>query len=305
MSNRKYSKNKKAQAAEREVETGKRFSDFITENKKMFTVIAAIIIAIILISVSLEFNVFKDNSTNSVSIPNPFPWGSFVKISDNNFSSQIHFYWISWYGCPIGAANSWGLYLAVQEHIPSISTDITLHTSDPNDAAPGEPGLIFNGPVSNGNYYFSSYYMYNEYHNATAAGIYIPSNQLVSVGLNEVNSTEPSFISSMIYKIQTQTASETSTSGKPIAPIGASGYHLVTALIITGPNGAYYMQGPAFNLADLTTNPSAAYQYINYQNSAYYESYVLSPSYVYSNMENIGVITDYMAEINTIVGDVS
>ena len=302
MSNRKYSKNKKAQAAEREVETQNRFSDFIKENKKMFTVIAAIIIAIILISVSLEFNVFKDNSTNSVSIPNPFPWGSFVKISDNNFSSQIHFYWISWYGCPIGAANSWGLYLAVQEHIPSISTDITLHTSDPNDAAPGEPGLIFNGPVSNGNYYFSSYYMYNEYHNATAAGTSIPSNQLVSVGLNEVNSTEPSFISSMIYTIQTQTASQTSTSGRPIAPIGASGYHLVTTLIITGPNGAYYMQGPAFNLADLTTNPSVASQYLN---SPTYESYVLSPGSVNSNVKNIAVITDYMAEINTFVGDVS
>ena len=144
--------------------------------------------------------------------------------------------------------------------------------------------------------------MYNEYHNATAAGISIPPNQLVTVGLNEVNSTEPSFISSMIYTIQTQTASQTSTSGKPIAPIGANGYHLVTTLIITGPNGAYYMQGPAFNLADLTTNPSVASQYLN---SPTYENYVLSPSYVNSNVKNIGVITDYMAEINTIVGDVS
>ena len=302
MSNRKYSKSKKAQAAEREVESKKTIPDLFKENRKLFTVIAAIIIAVILVSVSLEFNIFKDNATNSVSIPNPFPWGSFVKISDNNFGNQIHFYWISWYGCPIGAANSWGLYLAVQEHIPSISSDITLHTSDTTDSAPGEPGLLFNGDVSNGNYYFSAYYMYNEYHNATTAGIAIPGNQLVSVGLQEVNSTEPSFISSMIYTIQTQTPSQTSSTGAPIAPIGASGYHLVTTLIITGPNGAYYMQGPAFNLADLTTDPSVA---SNYLNSPAYESYVLSPNSVYSNMKNIGVITDYMGEINTIVGDVS
>ena len=302
MSNRKYSKNKKAQAAEKEVEKKKTFPDLVRENKKLFTVLATIIIVVILVSVSLEFNIFKDNSTDSISIPNPFPFGSFVKISNNNFSNQIHFYWISWYGCPIGAANSWGLYLAVEEHIPAISNDITLHTSDPYDSAPGEPGLLFNGDVSNGNYYFSVYYMYNEYHNATAAGTPITSNQLVSVGLQEVNSTEPSFISSMIYTIQTQTASQTSSSGAPIAPIGSTGYHLVTTLIITGPNGAYYMQGPAFNLADLTSNPTAA---SNYLNSQAYESYVLSPSYVESNMKSIGVITDYMGEINTIVGEVS
>ena len=64
----------------------------------------------------------------------------------------------------------------------------------------------------------------------------------------------------------------------------------------------FHKQGPAFNLADLTTDPSVASQYLN--NPAY-ENYVLSPNYVDSNMKNIGVITDYMGEINTIVGDVS
>ncbi|EQD28796.1 membrane protein, partial [mine drainage metagenome] len=176
MANRKYSKAKKAQVVERQLNTKKDFFSVFRSNKKLLTIIGSVVIAAILIVVAFDLNVFKDNSTNPVFIPNPFPWGTnFVKVSNQNFGSDIHFYWVSWYGCPIGAANSWGLYSSLLNYIPAIKNDITLHTSDPFDSAPTEPGLIFNGNITNGKYYFNAYYMYNQYHNATGGGVHIPS----------------------------------------------------------------------------------------------------------------------------------
>ncbi|MHB8361330.1 MAG: DUF929 family protein [Thermoplasmataceae archaeon] len=306
MANRKYSKAKKAQAVEKQLNTKKDFFSFFRSNKKLFTVIGSIAIAAILIAVAFELNVFKDNSTNNVSIPNPFPWGTnFAKVSNQNFGNNIHFYWVSWYGCPVGAANSWGLYSSLLNYIPAIKNDFTFHTSDPYDSAPTEPGLIFNGNISSGKYYFNAYYMYNQYHNATGGGVPISPTSLVTQGLREVNATMPSFVSSIIYTIQTQTPSQTSSTGAPISPINSQ-FHLVTALIITGPNGAYYLQGPYFKLAELTSDPSVASLYIN-SNPAAYESYVYPPLYVYQHLQSIQFsgISDLSAEINTIVNNVS
>lgn len=308
MSNRKYSKNKKVQSSEKRMESKHGINDFIMKRRKIFTAVGAVIIVALLIFVAYDLGAFKNNSSSNssvnVTIPNPVPWGTFAQISTSNFSDNIHFYWISWDGCPIGAANSWGLYLAVQQHIPAISNDFILHKSFSGDSAPHEPGLLFtqNLSISNGKYYFTAFYMYNQTHTGTVGGTPIASNQLVSKGLQEVNATEPSFIASWIYQIQTQTPSQVTKGGSPIAPIGAIGHHLVTALIITGPKGAYYLNGPYFYLWDLTTNPSAAQSYIN---SPQYETYVYSPSYVYSNMKGIAPISDFAAEINTIVDDVS
>lgn len=116
------------------------------------------------------------------------------------------------------------------------------HYSDPYDiVASNVPGLIFTGFKSSGIIEFSVIYTYNEYLNATPSGTPIPTNELVSVGEQELQNELPQNISSLIIKYETQVPVE--GYNKPSAYI-VSPPHLNFAILISGPNGTYILTTP-------------------------------------------------------------
>ncbi|MBP1358288.1 MAG: DUF929 family protein [Sulfolobus sp.] len=94
-----------------------------------------------------------------------------------------------WIGCPVGAVASWAIYNVLKNY-GNIS--YYEHYSGPYDkVASNVPGLIFIEFKSSGIIESSVIYIYNEYLNATASGIPIPINELVSVGGQELQNELP------------------------------------------------------------------------------------------------------------------
>ena len=171
--------------------------------------------------------------------PSQIPWGKFVQVSNENFGSRINVYYISWYGCPIGAADSWPFYLALS-HDGNLSSFVSGHYSFSGDSFPDTPGLIFR-PFSEGNVNFHPYYVYNQTMGS-------PSNSPIngsklSFGMIELKSELPSPIYSMEYAAM----EEVSTSGFNGQPSGVASGHVNTNVIITGPKGAWLLNGPLFS----------------------------------------------------------
>ena len=62
----------------------------------------AIVIVIVLVgSGIIPIHIPKDKS--QFSPPSTMPWGKFVQVSNKDMSGGITIYYVSWYGCPIGA----------------------------------------------------------------------------------------------------------------------------------------------------------------------------------------------------------
>ncbi len=142
-----------------------------------------------------------------------------------NGSSAI--YYISWYGCPVGATDSWPLYYAMNSTKDIYST-VTLHHSNPNDIFASNPGLLFNKNItfSNAGTKFTFYplYLYNQTMTGTIHNKSLNSSARISYGLSLINKTFPSSVANIFNKY----SSDISRKG-----------HLTTTFIITGPHGAY------------------------------------------------------------------
>jgi hypothetical protein len=217
-----YKKNNNSDKKEREKSN---YTGFLKNRNFEWTVIAAAIIVIIVVLAVM--NPF-------FAAPSKISSGSYYKVSNSdllsNGSSAVYF--LSWTGCPIGAANSWALYDAMNA-TTNVSGNVTLHTADPADiysnGTTGQPGLLFNGNFTFGSsghaFTFHPLYVYNETMSGTVANKSI-NGSLASYGLSLVNSTFPSRVAAIFNKYSQDITYKS---------------HLTTTLLITGPHGTYIL----------------------------------------------------------------
>ena len=205
--------------------------------KVIFPSTAAGLVVLLIVTGVIPIAAF--HASNNFSPPSQIPWGKFVQISSGNFGTQVNIYFISWYGCPIGAADSWSFYLALSNN-GNLSSFVSGHYSFSGDSFPDTPGLIFS-PFSAGNVNFHPYYVYNQTMGS-------PSNSPIngsklSFGMIELKSELPS----PIYSIEYSAMETIPTSGFNGESSGMVNHHVNTNVIITGPNGAWLLNGPLFS----------------------------------------------------------
>ena len=221
-----YKKNKneqtKANSSRHEIKPKK---EFWKSRQFIFGVIAAVIIVVIVV----------------IAITNPFfaapasiSGEKYYKVADHDLLSNgsTAVYFISWYGCPIGATDSWALYYAMNS-TTDIYSHVAYHQAYNRDiyanaaGTAGQPGLLFKGVFNFQNHgktvTFYPLYMYNQTMTGTVNNGKI-NESLASYGLSLINSTFPSAVAKMFNKY----ASDITFKG-----------HLTTSFIITGPHGAY------------------------------------------------------------------
>ncbi|QRF75146.1 hypothetical protein Thermo_00639 [Thermoplasmatales archaeon] len=128
-------------------------------------------------TVTLSYFVYHHQSEENGSAPiilKGIPSGEFVKVSNNYMftSNKDAIFLIYWYGCPIGATYSLGIYGTLST-FTNLNKSAVSHSSDPNDVFPNTSGLIFTPLTFNAYVHtvrFYPIYLYNQYMNATASG---------------------------------------------------------------------------------------------------------------------------------------
>ncbi|MCL4420258.1 MAG: DUF929 domain-containing protein [Candidatus Thermoplasmatota archaeon] len=271
MTNKEYKRRKYSKKAENEqkISTIKK-----KENYKKIISIVVVVAVIASVGGLFGLHIIKFPSLNpgsSFTAPSVTPWGSGEQISDSNFGSNVHIYYISWYGCPFGATDSWAFYIALNQYLNtnlSARGWVTLHQSVSGDVDGNTPGLLFSS-FSYKNVVFTPVYVYNQTMKGYASNnTSINSAALVSVGLNEINSSVPASVSSLEYKYLYVL---------PVSGYSMSSFlhfklpHVNTNIIITGPNGAWLFNGPIYNPSILRQNSTTAF----------------SPTYVMNNLSTI------------------
>jgi len=263
MTNKDYRRKKVAkQAKNKEISASQ-------QSRARYKKIISIIVAVVLVAVvgsAFALHVIKLPSSSpspSFVAPSSTPWGSGEQISNSNFGNNVHIYYISWYGCPLGATDSWAFFLALNSYLATNLSShgwTSLHTSLNGDIYGNTPGLLFSS-FSYKNVVFTPVYVYNQTMTGTVHNVTIPSDKLVSEGLSEINSSVPSSVSSLEYKYLYQL---------PIAGKSLPSFlqfrlpHVNTNIIITGPNGAWLFNGALYNPSTLRYNSSTPYtpQYV-------------------------------------------
>lgn len=175
-------------------------------------------------------------SNTSLSLPASITTGYFHKVTNSDYASsnEVNVYFLSWKGCPIGAADSLFIYETFVRYNNSVATDIQYHTSDPFDEYPNTPGLLFSDfsiKSKNLTYTFNVAYVYGET---------LPdNNSLISDGLSSLKSDFPSSIYTIFLDYQTKVPVQGQNGS-----IAAIGNHLTSSIVVTGLNGTYYLEGP-------------------------------------------------------------
>lgn len=260
MTNKEYKRRK----YNRKVENEQKIST-VKKKESYKKIISIVVVVAIIASVGGLFGLHiirfpSFSNTKTFIAPTTAPWGGGEQISNSNFGNNVHIYYISWYGCPFGATDSWAFYLALNQYLgTNLSSHgwVKLHHSVSRDVYSNTPGLIFSN-FSYKNVIFTATYVYNQTmtgypNNTTMPGF---SNKLVSIGLNEINASVPSSIASLEYKY--------------LYVLPVKGYsvgsflhfklpHVNTNIIITGSTGAWLFNGPIYNPNILRSNSSTPY----------------------------------------------
>ena len=183
-------------------------------------------------------------------MPHEEPFFQFAKVSSENYAGNntVQVYFISWYGCPFGASDSWGLYIALsnygQLNVTPNYSDVEAVPLTQNQPVVGTvPGLTFNSFVPKSIVDFHPIYLLGRiYPNNTAVlpnGTIISWNKILNVELNELKQEVPSWMYNLIYEYQIQLPYR---NGQPIAELG-NPPHIVSTIIITGPHGTWMLMG--------------------------------------------------------------
>ena len=218
----------------------------IQKRRRILTMAVSIIIAVVVVTGVIIFSgVFNSSTSKSNTVSS----GQFIKISSSDVSPQggVNIYFLSWQGCPIGAADSWVVYNYIHTQDPSLSNSTIykeMHFSDPNESPTNIPGLLFNNfsyTLSGISYHFHVLYVYGEY---------LPPDGQSSInhGVSVLDAKFPSSISSIFVKYETQYPTA-GLSGQAIASYAG---HLTSSFIITGPSGTYYLEGEIYNPAAIS-----------------------------------------------------
>ena len=227
------------------------FNNFFNKYFRKWLRVITVVLTALLVTVTLSYFVYHHQSEENGPAPiilKDILSGEFVKVSNNDMfsSNKDAIFLISWYGCPIGATYSWGIYGMLSKYT-DLNKSVSTHSSDPNDVFPNTPGLIFNSLTFNAHGHtvrFYPIYLYNQYMNATVSGTPILAKNLIQTGLQELQKEAPEGI----Y----QTAIDYTTKvpvlgyGKPSAFIGAP-VHINSICIYSGTNGTYLINGPYFS----------------------------------------------------------
>jgi len=226
----------------------KRKADRKTKTKKQdskliyipFIVLGVLIVALVGFT-SYSHPVFSPASYISSS-PAPF---KFFKVNNQNYAgnSTVQIYFISWYGCPYGATDSWALYKVLTQY-GTVNATPGHSLSEPN--IPFIPALWFEGyqPQPNSNVDFHFLYIYNENLTATPTGVPVnPTNgSAVTIGLQEIkdNLSFAPWIYNLVKEYEVDTPIVTTSSGlNDSIAYSTPAPHIATLTIITGPGGTY------------------------------------------------------------------
>lgn len=233
------------------------------------------IVGIILISIVI----FLILVYPSISFHQNLVLGEFFKVSNKDYApkGKIVIWYVTWVGCPVGAADSWILYSFL--HNNNVYVNITLHYSDPNDKIAHLPGILFSNGIPNtyvpynyssGNVIFSVCYMMNEYFNETPNGIPVLPNNILNTELNELKDVLPQWVYSLVYYYNVKASFN--INGKTIPPAYyVSPHHIISTIVISGKGGTWIMVGPMYNL---TVLKGLTYEYVmnNLQNFSWYKT---------------------------------
>ena len=280
MSNRNYKINKAKRQAQKKENVKKEWN--AKNIRKFLTVFSVVIVVAIVVSL-FGFGVIRlPTYQQPFTAPSTVPWGSGEQISSSNYGSNITIYYFSWLGCPLGATDSWAFYEAVSSYLGNSNTinqHISLHTSSAADVYPNTPGLIFSA-FHDANIVFDPIYVYNQTMTGTINNQPITTSQLVGAGIYEINASVPADVAQLEYHYMIQVPIQGTTSSSFFhfqVP------HVNTNIIITGPHGAWIFNGALYNPSILSG---------------------LSPSYVYSHLNSVGVggVSSIENALNTLGG---
>lgn len=237
--------------------------------RKYFPVIVAIVIvaAGLGIPYGIGLTTFTHAQKNQViSIPS----GKFFKLSNQDYAppGQVDVYLSSWYGCPIGAADSWMIYCSFSPFINMSEHSVTNQVPYANGTT--VPGLLFYNfsffdNTTGMQVVFYPYYLYNLYLNRTADGFNnrtggtpIPRNELVSSGLSELNTSGfPSPVIGIITNITTVDPISGTNTPSAFLHSASKPSKINTVMVITGPGGTWILNRYIIVPSSLTSyNPS-------------------------------------------------
>jgi len=214
-------------------------------------------IAFVLILVSAVSSVYLLSSTSITeqspqnSAHNSYAWisasqetpGKWIKITNQDFApaNKTEVFLDGWIGCHVAAMDSWLIFYVLSHY--GFNFTYEFHTSDPYRTPPNVPGLIFEGykAPKNSPIIFDWFYMYNQYLNEALLPTPQPMNYSISntiaiyYGLMELKEFAPQWV----YNIAV-------TYNVPIVGQYKSPPHVVTMLIVTGPNGTWLLLGPSY-----------------------------------------------------------
>ncbi|ABP95251.1 MULTISPECIES: DUF929 domain-containing protein [Metallosphaera] len=199
-------------------------------NQKIIVAGISAVIALILILGSLP--------VYGVPIDTPF------KVSSQQLTTQTCVLFISWYGCPYGATDSWPLYLAMSHYG---KLNVIPNHSDPLDEYPNTSGLIFLNFTPNSTVRFKVIYLYNEYLNASANGTAL--NNYVNYGLQVIRQEAPwAYPLVEKYEVQNPASGEFF---RPAVDLGSPS-HIPSTIIISGGKGTYMIIGYLYSPSDIS-----------------------------------------------------
>lgn len=221
-------------------------------NESKLIYIPFIALALVLV-VFFVLPMIHTNSGNTVTNAQE-PFFQFTKVSDQDYapSGKVEVYLISWIGCPFGASDSWGLYIALSHYgvfnvTPNYSDLEQVPISPQNTIAGKVPGLIFNSFTSNSSVEFHPIYLLGRIFPSNSSAslpngtiITYSGSSLVSFELNELQKLAPSWVYNLVYEYQISTPFPGNNVG--IAYLGHPP-HIASTIIITGPNGTWMMIG--------------------------------------------------------------
>ncbi|EQD40437.1 protein containing DUF929, partial [mine drainage metagenome] len=178
----------------------------------------------------------------------------------------VDVYLSSWYGCPIGASDSWMLLDYFSQYVNMTQYIQINHTPFANDTS--VPGLLFRTfsyehPATNvsAKYVvdFYPYYLYNLYLNATAAGFNnveggtpINSSLLVATGESELNYS--GLPGSIIRIVENITTMDHINGTSKASAFLHSPHKINTVMVITGPGGTWILNLYIISPGSLTSH---------------------------------------------------
>ncbi|MHB8361981.1 MAG: DUF929 family protein [Thermoplasmataceae archaeon] len=243
-----------------------------TLTMKLSPVIIATIIVVAGLGIPYGLGIVSFNHSASSSTANiTIPAGQFYKVSNTDYAppGQIDIYLTSWYGCPIGAADSWFIY----DYFSNFEANMTPYIH-PQNVPYGTPGLLF----KNLSFYdknismnvdFFPYYLYNLHLNGSAAGFNnlsggtpIPTNLLISTGISELkgSSFPTPVINTMINATTIYDLNGTNLPSAYTHPAGKPN-KINTIMVITGVGGTWILNRFMISPSSLKESPSSTSSY--------------------------------------------